>query len=387
MKKQALTILLAALTFSAAAQETFQAGPFLQVQGGAAYDRGEGPLLQSLSPAAQVALGYRFTPVVGARLAVSGYQAKNFAEAGGVPYRFHFVQPSLDLQVDLASLFGGWRADRALTPYAFVGGGAAFGFDNDEAVAAARAYKGVFANLWDKTSWHYAARAGLGTGIRLGKRIDLNLEVGGNMLDDRFNSKKGQGRFNPDWHVQALAGLTFHLGKMNATPAPAKVPAVVVPPKETVVPPVESKPEPVSEPEPVPVPVSEPVTEPVSEPVAQPQPEVVIAPAVDPLSVDTFFLIDSAVIRNSQEPGLVRLVAYLKEHPDARVLLSGYADKETGTPPYNLRLSERRVQSVKTFLTTRGIDPDRIDTAAKGDTVQPYQGVKNRVVISEAAVR
>ena len=383
MKKLALTILLAALTaWSAAAQETFQAGPFLQVQGGDAYDRGEGAFLQSLSPAAQVALGYRFTPALGVRLAVSGYQAKNLAEAGGDPYRFHFVQPSLDFLVDLASLFGGWQADRSLTPYAFVGGGAAFGFDNDEAVAAARAYKGVFANLWDKTSWHYAARAGLGTGIRLGKRIDLNLEVGGNMLDDRFNSKKGQGKFNPDWHIQALAGLTFHLGKMDAKPAPAPAP-VVVPPRETVVPPAEPKPEPKPEPAPEPAPV--PVPEPA--PVVQPQPEEPVAPAVEPLSVDTFFLIDSAVIRNSQEPSLIRLVAFLKEHPETKVLLSGYADKETGTAPYNLRLSERRVQSVKTFLTTRGIAPARIETAAKGDTVQPYQGVKNRVVISEAAVR
>lgn len=379
MKKQVLTILLAALAaWSAAAQESFQAGPFLQMQGGAAYDRGEGSLLQSLSPAAQVALGYRFTPVLGARLAVSGYQAKNFAEAGGAPYRFHFVQPSLDLQVDLASLFGGWRADRSLTPYAFVGGGAAFGFDNDEAVAAARAYQGVFANLWNKTSWHYAARAGLGTGIRLGRRIDLNFEVGGNMLDDRFNSKKGQGRFNPDWHVQALAGLTFRLGKMAAKPTPA--PVVAVPPKETVVPPSDPQPAPQEEPkaEPVPVPVSEPVVE---------QPEESAVPAVEPLSVDTFFLIDSAVIRNSQEPGLVRLIEYLKEHPETTVVLSGYADKETGTPPYNLRLSERRVQSVKTFLTVRGIDPARIETVAHGDRVQPYHGVKNRVVISEAAVR
>ena len=384
MKKQALTILLAALTaWSAAAQETFQAGPFLQVQGGAAYDRGEGAFLQSLSPAAQAALGYRFTPALGARLAVSGYQAKNLSEAGGDPYRFHFVQPSLDFQVDLASLFGGWRADRAVTPYAFVGGGAAFGFDNDEAVAAARAYKGVFANLWDKTSWHYAARAGLGTGIRLGKRIDLNLELGGNMLEDRFNSKKGQGKFNPDWHVQALAGLTFRLGKMDAKAAPAPVPVIIDPPRDPVVTPVEPEPEP----EPQPAPAPEPVPEPEPAPVIQPEPEVVPAPAVEPLSVDTFFLIDSAVIRNSQEPGLVRLVAYLKEHPEATVLLSGYADKETGTPPYNLRLSERRVQSVKTFLTTRGIDPARIETAARGDTVQPYQGVKNRVVISEAGVR
>jgi outer membrane protein OmpA-like peptidoglycan-associated protein len=108
---------------------------------------------------------------------------------------------------------------------------------------------------------------------------------------------------------------------------------------------------------------------------------------VEPLSVDTFFLIDSAVIRNSQEPGLVRLIEYLKEHPETKVVLSGYADKETGTPPYNLRLSERRVQSVKTFLTVRGIDPARIETVAHGDRVQPYHGVKNRVVISEAAVR
>lgn len=392
MRQKVLTFILAALaTWALAAQESFQAGPFLQVQGGVAYDRGEGSFLQSFSPAAQVAVGYRFTPVVGLRLGVSGYQAKNYTEAGGDPYHFRFVQPSLDLQVDLASLFGGWKADRMLAPYAFVGGGAAYGFDNDEAVAAARAYRGVFANLWEKDSWHYAGRAGVGAGIRLGKCVDLNLEVGGNMLDDRFNSKKGQGSFNPDWHVSALAGLTFHLGRKAAKAAAAAVPAVVYVPKEVTTPKpepaVEPKPEPVVEPKPEILTQTEKVDPPVEERLIFEGPVPVVMDTPEPLSVDAFFLIDSAVIRNSEEPALLRLVAYLKEHPEASVLLSGYADKETGTPPYNLRLSERRVQSVKTFLTARGIDASRIETAAKGDTVQPYKGVKNRVVIGEAAVR
>ena len=69
----------------------------------------------------------------------------------------------------------------------------------------------------------------------------------------------------------------------------------------------------------------------------------------------------------------------MKENTDFTVTLVGYADKETGTPKGNMKLSEGRVQKVKAMLVKLGIDPTRVDF--KGDTVQPFsQNEKNRVV-------
>ena len=75
MRKMTFVLaLLAAFTFSAKAQE-FTPYPFIQLQGGASYDFAEADFAKLISPAAQVAFGYRFDDIWGARLAVNGWQA------------------------------------------------------------------------------------------------------------------------------------------------------------------------------------------------------------------------------------------------------------------------------------------------------------------------
>ena len=73
---------------------------------------------------------------------------------------------------------------------------------------------------------------------------------------------------------------------------------------------------------------------------------------------------------------------YLNEHPKAFVRLSGFADKDTGTPTINMRLSRERSSVVSQFLQDAGIDESRIRRFAKGDTVQPFDiPADNRVCI------
>ena len=74
----------------------------------------------------------------------------------------------------------------------------------------------------------------------------------------------------------------------------------------------------------------------------------------------------------------------MKENEGAKVMLTGYADKETAYPEYNMRLSQRRVDSVKKYLINEcGIAEDRIQTNAKGDTERVYDEDFrwNRVVV------
>ncbi|HBQ56250.1 MAG TPA: hypothetical protein DD786_03760, partial [Porphyromonadaceae bacterium] len=60
-----------------------------------------------------------------------------------------------------------------------------------------------------------------------------------------------------------------------------------------------------------------------------------------------------------------------------------YADRQTGTPAYNLALSEKRAKAVADALTSEyGIDSSRISVDWKGDTEQPYaENDWNRVAI------
>ena len=99
-------------------------------------------------------------------------------------------------------------------------------------------------------------------------------------------------------------------------------------------------------------------------------------------SDNVFFTINSTYIRKAEGEKLEKLAEWMKANPDFNVALVGYADKETGTPDGNMKLSENRAKVVKERLVKLGVPAERISTAFKGDTVQPFaENNKNRVVI------
>ena len=358
MKKLTLvTALLAAFAFSAKAQE-FEPGLYLQFQGGAAYDLGESTICKLISPAAQVGIGYRFNEVFGARISVNGWQARNYTSGSEILYKYRFVQPALDLQFDLGNLFAGWNPDRVFNTYWFIGAGAPVGFDNADAIDLAKSGEKL-SLLWEPTKVFWGARTGLGADIRITDHIAFNLELNANMYPDTFNSKKAVDIApGPDWRFNALAGFTFRFGGKKAPkPAPAVVP---VPARREEAKPVKQ--------------------EPRKEVVSEPEKED-IGPAIyQGADVDIFFDLNKSAIRDDQVPMLNQLVNFMRNTPDAKVKLDGYADRGTGTAEINQALSEDRVIAVRQYLVSRGVDASRITTAAHGDKVQPFSGEKNRAV-------
>jgi outer membrane protein OmpA-like peptidoglycan-associated protein len=57
---------------------------------------------------------------------------------------------------------------------------------------------------------------------------------------------------------------------------------------------------------------------------------------------------------------------YVQAKPDAHLILEGHADPRGGQE-YNQKLSERRVERVKSFLVEHGVPEANIDTKALGD--------------------
>jgi len=60
---------------------------------------------------------------------------------------------------------------------------------------------------------------------------------------------------------------------------------------------------------------------------------------------------------------------YLKYMPDAHLILSGHADPR-GTPEYNKKLTERRVERTKAFLVEHGVPADHFELKAFGEEDQ-----------------
>ncbi len=358
--------LLAAITLGALAAsvqskaqtkegETFRPHWFVQLQAGAGHTVGEASFGDLLSPAAALSAGYRFTPVWGIRAGVSGWQAKGAWVSPFTDYKYNYLQGNVDAMLNLSNLFCKYKPNRVFNAYLFAGVGLNGGFNNDEAVAlAAQGYELRY--LWNDNLLSPAGRVGLGADIRLCDLLALNVEVNTNILSDKFNSKKAG---NVDWQSNLMVGLTFNLGK-KSKPAPA--------------------PEPVQEVVPTPEPVKQPVVEKKEEPKVEPKVVEVAA-----LTENVFFKINSSVIRQSEEAKIANLVAYLQKYPEAKVVLTGYADEATGNATINKSLSEKRALAVAKALKDKGIAVERIQVDFKGDTVQPFSvAEENRVTICVA---
>lgn len=315
---------------------------YVGLQGGAAYDVGEAKFADLLSPAIQVTLGYQFSQYFALRGSFNGFWAKNRYAYPTADYKWNFMQGTLDAKVNLTSLLLGEMAERDNHVYAFLGGGVAYSYGNDDAVEANGRFGIDYQKLWKDQRWNPVVRGGLGYNYYINENIALNAEMSCHMLPDHFNSKRGRND-NRDWHFNALIGLKFVIGNRYGRTEPVY--------DRTI-------------PEPV-------------------QQQFVDVP-VDKISfnVNIYFIINRSDIRVNQTDKLARLITYLDNHPKAFVRLSGYADKETGNPTINMRLSRERSQNVSKYLIDRGIEEWRIRRFAKGDTVQPFDIPEdNRVCI------
>jgi outer membrane protein OmpA-like peptidoglycan-associated protein len=80
---------------------------------------------------------------------------------------------------------------------------------------------------------------------------------------------------------------------------------------------------------------------------------------------DVLFDTGKAELNPGAARKLDQLAQFLSEHKDRRVQIDGFTDS-VGTDSFNLDLSQRRAEAVRTALLTRGIDSSRISTQGYG---------------------
>lgn len=81
---------------------------------------------------------------------------------------------------------------------------------------------------------------------------------------------------------------------------------------------------------------------------------------------DVLFSTGRADIKSGSSGNLNKLVAFLGKYPDRTAAIEGYTDS-VGTEDYNQGLSERRADSVRSYLIGQGVDSARLSSSGKGE--------------------
>ncbi|QYJ67349.1 OmpA family protein [Flavobacterium litorale] len=74
---------------------------------------------------------------------------------------------------------------------------------------------------------------------------------------------------------------------------------------------------------------------------------------------------NKSTLTSTAKQNLDKLVPVFNEYPDTNIQIFGYTDS-TGAVDYNLKLSEKRAESVKSYLSSKGLSASRFTTIGRG---------------------
>jgi outer membrane protein OmpA-like peptidoglycan-associated protein len=80
---------------------------------------------------------------------------------------------------------------------------------------------------------------------------------------------------------------------------------------------------------------------------------------------DVLFTSGKADLKPGATGNLNKLVAFLDKYPDRTVIIQGYTDS-VGSQDYNQSLSERRADSVRSYLARQGVSSMRLSASGRG---------------------
>lgn len=391
MKKLILTIAALGLASMAFSQEqyvkknAFKDNWFIQAQAGGTLTVSEyfskASIFDDLiTPHVALSVGKYFSPAAGLRIQAGGWESKSYLDYNDSHYKLKYLQANADALLNFTNFFRGYNPDRAFNFIGIAGFGYVHGLTKDNAFVGE---DGLMKNVGATNS--IVPRIGFQLDLRASDVVSLNLEATGNLMNDDFNGLVQGTKY--DGTLNVLAGITFHLGKNDFDLVEASDPSELrrlndqineqrallndrdnrlaaqrkeISDLEIA---LSQKPSIVKE--------KETIEETVEETV---------------MNAVVVFKLGKSELQDNQEINIYNAAKFFKDHPDTDVIVTGYADKSTGTPAINQRISQQRADAVAKILVDKyGIARSRVTTKASGDTQQPFETDEwNRVVIFTA---
>lgn len=331
---------------------------FISIAGGASVlfgdQNSEADFKNRLNFAPQFSFGKWFNPYLALRIQLNGGVLHGFVGNDAQLMQHNkYMAAHADLLWDVTNFWAPYNEKKVFRLIPWVGLGYAQRFKTTESAEYARTESPT-------------VNFGILTAFRLSKRVDLNVELQGSLLNEQFNRVSMY--HLTDGIGQLTAGLTFKLGKTDFE--------VLEPMDYALLNDLNGQ---INK-------LRAENDELSKRPVSCPECQEPVANVVNNYSENVvYFRLNSSKIDKNQQINIYNTAQFMKEN-NVPIKVIGYADKKTGTGSYNMQLSEKRAKAVaKELIDKYGISSDQITIEWKGSDVQPYsENNWNRVVIMTA---
>ncbi len=308
-------------------------------------------------------VGRWISPYLGFRF--SGYYGAMHWNQG-VTASAKMANLNVDFMWDMFNSIGGYRPKRVFSIVPFIGLGGTFVWDYHPQLGNIKDHGGKVKS----NQWLLPVSAGLQLRFRLSNYVDFFAEGRASFYGDNFNNE-AYGK-PVDINISAIGGFTIHftgskfkkynpceyIAALNQANAQVNDLRGALAATSAALAAAEAQ---------------------------LPCPEVTAVEASE--SVTLFptvrFKLNSAYVSSEEMVNVYNIAEYMKANPDTQIVVRGYADEDTGTSEYNMKLSERRAQAVADILVgDYGINADRLILEAAGSNTQIYETNDwNRIVI------
>ncbi len=310
-----------------------------------------------VAPALDISVGKWITPAVGVRLQYSGLNAKDFSN-GNKKEKFNTMNLHGDFLWNISNAIGG-EVDRFWNFVPYVG----FGW--------ARADGNKFTNN------ELAANVGLLHNLRICDALSVGIDMRSMFVNSRFAGAAGGNDISALCSI--TAGLTYNFAPGGFDRASDLIVIDDNTQYEQEIAALEGM-----------LAKAEQKRAALLKQLEAKNSEISMLRSAEPVepvlpSLAIFFEIGKAELTEKAIINIGYIADVLKQFPCKKFVLYASADKETGTPEFNMELSHKRGHAVYKVMTEKyGICPDQLRIDAVGSSVQKFDGAQlNRVVVIE----
>ena len=323
---------------------------------------------------ANIAVSKWIVPTLGVRLQLDAGEFRNYTRpmlrTGSTEVRMPYLYVHGDILINMSNWIGGYNPDRFYSAVSYMG----FGYT---------------ALSWTKKSdtpynGEYAFTTGLINKFRVSPRFDIELDLRTWIMAEKSLPKSIQrgGRFAVA--MSASVGVAYRFNQRNWSPAYSQVDvdgyllAIMALEEQLVERNAQIKRANSN------FAALKTENETLRNSLAESRAQDNMATSAMPTESVVFFTIGEAELTDYAKATLDSAISLLMA-TDATIVVTGYADKETGSAKRNEQLSKERAENVANYLIGLGLPASRITTNWVGDTEQafttPDTPIVNRCVI------